>query len=390
MVILVKKPQFFQYTLWSLMMVINTKQNIFILILSILLASLVLGCGEIEDDNNQPEIKGITSQTLDLDNILEVEETIVVEVNLLDMDVGDTHTIRATSDDPKVATVSVKDTTLIIKTVGPGVAVISVFAKDNSDQDNASAKPYRFNVRVRANTQPVLEAIPDHLIDLGESVEIELHLTDADTDDTHTITATSDNTNVATVSVKDTILTIETLAVGISNITVTATDNSGKKNAETEPVTFIIVVLDRCQIPPLNEDYEGKSIYFISDTLGEGCVMLSDGDLVAFACNISNMISVFGGPVRTDTQARVNFGGFDAFNRNFQRIPDGEITEFEVSDALEGDIELSDDRKNISVIVPPQNANMILGEGVLLGFFVQLESFCIVDIEKELPDLYIT
>ena len=360
------------------------------LILSFLLSSIVLvGCGEIEEDNNQPVITGITSQTLDVKDILEAGETIVVELSLIDTDSGDTHTIRATSDDPKVATVSVRDTTLVIKTVGPGVAVIAVFVKDSSGQDNASAKPYRFTVRVRANSQPELAAILDQILDVGESVEIVLNLTDVDSEDTHTIRATSDNTTVATVSVRDKILIIDTVEAGASTITVTATDNSGKQNADSDPVTFIVIVLDICQMPPLDEDYEGKSIFLITNEDDEGCVMLSDGNLVAFACYLDGRFAVFGGPVQTATQAKINFGGFDIINRNFEQVPDGVITEFEVSKAVEGDIELLDERQNISAIVPLQNAEMILGEVVLIGYFVQLNSICIANVEKVFPDLYI-
>lgn len=370
------------------MMSSNTNQNLFMLILSCLLITTALvGCGEIEEDNNQPVIESITSQTLNLEDILEVGETILVELNLVDADSGDTHTIRATSDDPKVATVSVSGTTLVIKTVGRGVAVISIFVTDDSGQSNASARPYRFTVRVKANHQPVLDAILDQILDLGESVEIELLLTDPDADDTHTIRATSEDTNVATVSVNGTTLSIETAGGGVSTITVTATDSSGKDNAESDPVTFSVIVFDRCQIPPLDEDYEGNAIYFIGSELGEGCVMLSDGNYVAFACNIGNRIGVFGGPVQSATQASVNFGGFDLLNANLEQVPDGELTEFEVSDAVDGDIELSDNRRAITVEVPPQNANTIQGELQLIGFFVQLRSFCIVDIEQEFPVL---
>ena len=375
------------------MMLLNTEstnQYLFILMLSFLLISIVLvGCGEIEEDNNQPVIKSITSQEIDAKDIFEVGETIVVELNLIDADSGDTHTIRATTDDSKVATVSVRETILVIKTVGRGVAVISVFVTDDSGQDNASAKPFRFTIRVRANSQPMLEAIPDQVLDVGETVEIELHLTDSDSEDTHTINATSNNTRVATVSVRDTTLIIETILEGTSTITVTATDNSGKNNAEAEPVTFTVAVLNRCQIPPFDEDYEGNSIYFISDRLGEGCVMLSDGIYVAFACNIGNRIAAFGGPVQTATQARVKFGGFDFINRNLERIPDGELTEFEVSDAVDGDIELIDNRRSVTVEVLPQNVNTIAGGGQLIGFFVELRSVCIPNIEQQFPDLII-
>ena len=37
----------------------------------------------------------------------------------------------------------------------------------------------------------------------------------------------------------------------------------------------------------------------------------------------------------------------------------------------------------------PQNANTIQGEVQLIGFFVQLRSFCVVNIEQEFPDLII-
>ena len=92
------------------------------------------------------------------------------------------------------------------------------------------------------NSQPVIEAIPDETLDVGDKTTAEVNITDADVDDTHTIRASSDNTNIATVSVDEASITIRGMAVGMATITVSATDDSGQDNDTSLPVTFEVTV----------------------------------------------------------------------------------------------------------------------------------------------------
>ena len=92
------------------------------------------------------------------------------------------------------------------------------------------------------NSQPGIESITDKTIDVGDDKTVDVYITDADVDDTHTISAFSDDMSVATVSVDDTSLTITGIAVGMTTITVSATDDSGQDNAASTPVTFEVTV----------------------------------------------------------------------------------------------------------------------------------------------------
>ena len=193
------------------------------------------GCGEV-DDNTQPALGVILDQTLDVGN------TTRIEINIIDADVDDTHTISASSDAPAIATVSVNNTILIITGIAEGMTTLTVSATDDSGQDNAEATPVTFRVAVEKNSQPVIEAISDQTLEVDDKTAVEINVTDADIEDTHIINASSDDTAIATVSVNNTTLTITGIAGGMTTITVSATDDSGQDNAEATPETFEVTV----------------------------------------------------------------------------------------------------------------------------------------------------
>ena len=138
------------------MLVVN--RNCIVSILATVLVSIsffVVGCSETEDDieddtepevvvNSQPSIGAIPNQTVDMG------AEVTVAVNITDADVGDTHTVEASSDNTNVATVSISGTTLTIKGVAVGAATLTVSATDDSGQDNAAAVPVIFTLTVNA------------------------------------------------------------------------------------------------------------------------------------------------------------------------------------------------------------------------------------------------
>ena len=71
-----------------------------------------------------------------------------VEVNVIDSDVDDTHTISASSGDTAIATVSVSNTALVIRGIAAGEITVTIFATDDSGQDNAESEPITFQVTV--------------------------------------------------------------------------------------------------------------------------------------------------------------------------------------------------------------------------------------------------
>ena len=73
----------------------------------------------------------------------------MVDIDITDADVDDTHTIRASSDDTAIATLLVEDTTLSIKGIADGTTTIRINVTDDSGQENAAATPLTFRVTVK-------------------------------------------------------------------------------------------------------------------------------------------------------------------------------------------------------------------------------------------------
>ena len=115
---------------------------------------LIIGCG-LFDNNSQPKIEPITDQTLD------VGDETTVTPNITDVDVDDTHSVNAFSDNMNVAAVSVNDTSITITGKAAGVTTITVTAIDDSDQDNDTSIPVTFQVIV--NEPPLEESYYDHI-----------------------------------------------------------------------------------------------------------------------------------------------------------------------------------------------------------------------------------
>ena len=127
----------------------HPKIRVSILAVVLLVTSLALiSCGSFEDDNNQPSIGLIPDKTLDLD------DKITVDVNIIDADIEDTHTINASSDDTTIATVSVNAASLTITAKAEGMTTITVSATDDSGQDNATSTPVAFKVTVNEPPPP--------------------------------------------------------------------------------------------------------------------------------------------------------------------------------------------------------------------------------------------
>ena len=130
-------------------LVMRRKSIVSILTTLVSISVFVVSCGEVDDDteaefvvNSQPSIGAIPDQTVN------VGGTVEVEVVIVDADVGDTHTVKTSSDNTNVATVSVSGTTLTIKAIAVGTATLTVSATDDSGQDNTAAVPVTFALTV--------------------------------------------------------------------------------------------------------------------------------------------------------------------------------------------------------------------------------------------------
>lgn len=107
---------------------------------------VLIGCGAF-DENSPPEIEPINDITL------EVGDETTVEVNITDTDVYDTHDIKFSSDNTRIAKVwgTVSEGVIVgleIEGVAAGITTIIVTAIDDSGQDNATSLPVAFLVTV--------------------------------------------------------------------------------------------------------------------------------------------------------------------------------------------------------------------------------------------------
>jgi len=127
-----------------------------------------------------------------------------------------------------------------------------------------------------ANGQPTVAAIADPApLTVGETLEVAVSVSDPDASDTHTLSASSGDDTVATVSVDDLTLVIEARDSGITTITVSATDSSGRTNATSASVSFDITVqtasgwvrgvfadaadfMNFCEVPRTGTDSDGE------------------------------------------------------------------------------------------------------------------------------------
>ena len=125
----------------------------------------------------------------------------------------------------------------ILATVLVSISLFVVGCSETEDdiKDDTEAE-------VVVNSQPSLGAIPNQTVDMGAEVAVAVNIIDADVDNTHTISASSNDKAIATVSVKNTTLTISGVAGGLATITVSAVDDSGQGNATSTPVTFQVTV----------------------------------------------------------------------------------------------------------------------------------------------------
>ena len=145
----------------------------------------------------------------------------------------------------------------------------------------------------------------------------------------------------------------------------------------------------QCEIPPLNEDWGGEPVLFSVGREGTGAILLSDGKFVVLIYKDPAdppPINVYGGPVQTATKALVQFAGFDALNKDGVEIPDGEITEFEVSDAFVGVIDLEENRRILKMKLPEQKGETIKGNNTLT-MWLDVTGPCTLDINKVPPAL---
>ena len=343
------------------------KRNPSILTVAALFSLIQTGCGGDNPAsgprNSQPVVQDMSDATL------EDGDSTTVRVRIEDEDQGDLHTINATCEDQGVAQSSIEDQTITIKARGVGETTCTVYATDSSGLGNAQSAPVTFQVTV---TEPPVDLGACQVgmrVRPGESCNYPAGQYQVRFSVKPDGSSCRKSDKPITKEVFGSEVTIRGLGdfcvyYDIRGDDVFDTTFSAEKNSDDSWTVDDVP----CQIPPLDKDFNGvPSIFQGAD---KTAVLLSDGVFVAFASSLKREFPaslVIGGPVQTSTRATVEFAGGDFSNRDGARIPDGELTEFEVSDTFEGAMELSENLSALRIDVPAQDGTTIRGSNVLRG-----------------------
>ena len=167
--------------------------------IAVLLPILVAACGG--GGNSRPPNVAPTVGAL-ADQMLDVGETVDVQVSVTDGNAADTHTVSATSSDTGIAGVAVSGTRLTVTAVAAGSATITVMARDSSGAANAQSQSASFTVLVaEPNARPEIAAVPDQQLEAGGSLEIEVVVSDEDAEDTHSLAVEASDTAIVRATV---------------------------------------------------------------------------------------------------------------------------------------------------------------------------------------------
>jgi hypothetical protein len=186
-----------------------------------------------EPDNNPPSIGTISGQSL-----LE-GDSVELDLSISDPDAGDTLTTSVNVNNPSFASVEkLSEERIRINGLQEGTTNVTVTVRDN---ENAASSTV-FSVNVSAppppNQPPSIGSIPAQTVEEGDTISIDLALSDPDPNDVLTFSATSNAANVATAGqVDDDTMSVRGVSVGSAQITVTVGDGNGGSAQTTFSVT---------------------------------------------------------------------------------------------------------------------------------------------------------
>ena len=92
------------------------------------------------------------------------------------------------------------------------------------------------------NKRPRIELIEDQVLEIGDSIDVAVTVTDGDSMDTHAIAASTPDTCVTELFVRGETLSLTALQAGSVTVTVTATDDSGEDNAASADHAFAVEI----------------------------------------------------------------------------------------------------------------------------------------------------
>ena len=142
-----------------------------------------------------------------------------------DADEMDMLSFTASSSDEEVVEVRIDEHILHLEAVAAGTATVTVIATD----DLGAYTMDSFMVRVNAVPMVAMPIEDMNLVTPADSltVDLSMHFSDSDEEDMLTYMAESSNMAAATVSLEGHMLTVQGVAPGDTEITVTATDDNG-------------------------------------------------------------------------------------------------------------------------------------------------------------------
>ncbi len=226
--------------------------------------------------NRSPVISPIPSQ--------EVNSGSVISINVVATDPdGDALNLLAASSNNAIAVTQVTSKTAINVTgASAGVATVTVTVSDNRGGLATTA----FIVTVKGqNRAPTISPILAQALDVGETLDVALAVSDPD-GDTLTVTTASDNTAIVTAAAPNSsTIRLTGVAVGSANVTVTANDGKGgvintafrvDAGEPNRPPTIdaipaqTLTVGDTMDLPYIANDPDGDAITAeaVSDTPG--------------------------------------------------------------------------------------------------------------------------
>lgn len=163
--------------------------------------------------------------------------TLDVSLSYSDPD-GDTVTVSASSDNPAIVTTNpIAGTTLTLNCVAEGGATVSVTADDGNGGSVTKSFPVSVSAAPPSNQNPSIIGLDTQNCEAGTALNVTLGFSDPD-GDTVTVTAASDSPGIADGSVAGNALTIDCVAEGSANMTLTADDGNGGQAS----VSFAVMV----------------------------------------------------------------------------------------------------------------------------------------------------
>ena len=221
--------------------------------------------------NNPPVVGTIPGQSI------EEGETKQIVLSISDPDSGDTTSYVAASSDTGVVGVSdLGSNTIQISGVSAGSASVTVTVSDSAGATVSTIFSVSVTTPPPPNQNPTIDVISNQSVEVGDSIEVDLVMSDPD-GDSLTFSSTSANTNIATTGQVDT----DTLSVtGVTEGTTTITVSVGDGNGGSVTTTFDVEVTPATipNTPPVLDAINSQQVEAGQSTLVNINYSDTDGD----------------------------------------------------------------------------------------------------------------